>query len=108
MNLISNQTRREAQHAVAQKHRAIEPMTRFCHILQKEVTVLVDYPDYVSVRNKGKEADIYCEEIVECYRGNVRCRYSGISPSYTDPFVESAETAEEHAHVMASRQKNKK
>jgi len=68
------------------KAKALMPEERFCRLLRKRVTILVEYDDYRSHWNKGPEGTIYCENIVECYQNNVRCRYSGISPLYADPF----------------------
>ncbi len=69
------------------RQKALEPQKRRCYILNKDVTVLVEYPDYRDARRKGAEGAIYCENIIECYHNNVECRYSGISPLYPDPFV---------------------
>ncbi len=52
-----------------------------------EVTVLVEYPDYKGPHHKGPEGAIYCENIVPCYQADRRCRYSGISPLFPDPFL---------------------
>ena len=66
---------------------AIEPARRYCYILNKEITVCINYPDYIDSRRKGHEGEIYCENIIECYRKGVKCRHSGISQLYPDPFV---------------------
>lgn len=66
---------------------AIEPARRYCYILNKEITVCINYPDYIDFRRKGPEGEIYCENIIECYRKGVRCRHSGISQLYPDPFI---------------------
>lgn len=86
------------QQAVAYKQRAVEPEAKYCFIQHNSVTVLVDYPEYVNMRNKGPRGDVYCENIVDCFRNNVQCRYSGISPLYRDPFtpINDGEVAEEN------------
>ncbi len=70
----------------AKARQASKPEVRFCNIKQKKVTVLVNYPEYVDSRHKGRVGDVYCECILECYRDSVQCRYSGITPLYPDPF----------------------
>lgn len=72
--------------AVAVKQKALEPETRFCHILQKKVTVLKEYLDYKHRSCKGESGTIYCGNIIDCYQKNIKCKYSGISPLYPDPF----------------------
>ena len=68
------------------RKKALQPEERFCRILKKPVTVLVEYSDYRGPRQTGAEGAIYCSNIIECYQNNVPCRYSGISPLYPDPF----------------------
>lgn len=68
------------------KKKALEPVERFCHILKKKVTILVEYPEYKNPRYKGPEGAIYCSNIIECFHNNIQCKYSGISPLYPDPF----------------------
>lgn len=85
------------EEAVAQKQKALEPQCRHCYIQNKMVNILVEYPDYKGPHFKGPEGAIYCENIVECYQGNVKCRYSGLSPLYPDPFLEREVPAEETA-----------
>jgi len=75
------------QEAVEPKRKALEPHQRFCHILKKTVDILIEYPDYKNPSNKGKEGSIYCGNILPCYHNNIKCRYSGISPLYRDPFL---------------------
>lgn len=77
--------------AVQLKKKALEPQEKFCRILGKNVTVLVEYMDYKGACNKGEQGAIYCENIIDCYHNNIKCRYSGISPSYPDPFEEGIE-----------------
>lgn len=77
----------QQQEAAQLKQKALEPQCRHCHILDKEVNILVEYPDYKNPHYKGPEGAIYCENIIECYQNNVRCRYSGISPLFPDPFL---------------------
>jgi len=85
-----------AEEAQQLKQKALEPHVRECQILKKKVSILVEYTDYRSPHNKGPEGAIYCENIVNCYQNNVKCRYSGISPLYPDPFlVRNEEFAEE-------------
>ena len=76
-----------AEEAQQLKQKALEPHIRECQILKKKVSILVEYTDYRGPHNKGPEGAIYCENIVNCYQNNVRCRYSGISPLYPDPFA---------------------
>jgi hypothetical protein len=96
---------RKAKQAEAQqlKQKALEPQQRQCFIMKKKVNILVEYPDYKGPHFKGPEGAIYCENILECYQKDVRCRYSGISPLFPDPFlpreddepVEDRESSEE-------------
>lgn len=83
------------QQATELKQKALEPHTRRCHILDKDVNILVEYPDYKNPNHKGPEGAIYCENIIECFQNCVKCRYSGISPLYPDPFVPRPRSAEE-------------
>lgn len=87
-----NQKRQEAQ---ALRQKALEPSVRRCHILDIDVTVLVEYPDYKGPHHKGPEGELYCENIVACYQANRRCRYSGISPLFPDPFLPRERPEEE-------------
>ena len=70
----------------AVKHRAIAPQRRWCRITKQEVVIHIEYLDYVNQHCKGPEGNIYCENIISCYQKNVKCRYSGISPLYPNPF----------------------
>ena len=80
---------RKAKAAEAQelRQKALEPQERHCYIQKKKVNILVEYLDYKGPYDKGPDGAIYCENIVECYQKNVRCRYSGISPLFDDPFL---------------------
>jgi len=78
---------RREKRFVQLKQKALEPQHRFCALLKKKVCILVEYSDYKSFRYKGEQGTIYCENIIECYHKSMRCRYSGISPSYPDPLV---------------------
>ena len=80
----AGKTRQVAQ---AQRQKALAPQVKHCYILDRDVTVLVEYPDYRGPHNKGSEGAIYCENIVPCYQEDRRCRYSGISPLFPDPFL---------------------
>lgn len=81
-------TRNVQKHAQERlRAKALLPEERFCRIRRKRITVLVEYEDYRNPHNKGPEGTLYCESIVECYQENVQCRYSGLSPSYPDPFA---------------------
>ncbi len=84
----------KAKGRAAVKRHALEPAHRHCYITNREVTVNIDYPNYVDMKNKGPAGDIYCEHIVECYHKNVPCRYSGISRFYPDPFTPVASDME--------------
>ena len=84
MSYVLRQGRQEEAPALKQK--ALEPHSRRCKILHKQVSILVEYPDYKNPHVKGPEGAIYCENIIQCYQNNIRCRYSGISPLYPDPF----------------------
>jgi hypothetical protein len=75
--------------AVEQKRKALEPQERFCYILQKKVSVLVEYPNYKNPHMKGEEGSLYCSNIITCYHNDVKCRYSGISPLFRDPFLKT-------------------
>ena len=85
LSYVVRQARQEE--AVALKQKALEPQCRFCYIQRKDVNILVEYPDYKNPYAKGPEGAIYCENIVECYQQNIKCRYSGLSPLYDDPFL---------------------
>lgn len=80
---------RKAKEAQAQqlRQKALEPQQRYCFITKRDVNILVEYPDYKGPHFKGPEGEIFCEHILECYQNNVRCRWSGISPLFPDPFV---------------------
>lgn len=69
-----------------QRQIAQEPQERYCKLKEKKVQVLVVYPNYRNVYDKGEPVDIYCSEIINCYTERIPCRYSGISPLYPDPF----------------------
>lgn len=88
---------RRAKAAEAQelKQKALEPQERHCYIQKKKVNILVEYLDYNGPHDKGPEGAIYCENILECYQANVRCRYSGISPLFDDPFIPRGDEEEE-------------
>lgn len=90
---------RRAKAAEAQELRtkALEPQERHCYIQKKKVNILVEYLDYKDPWDKGPEGAIYCENIVECYQKNVRCRYSGISPLFDDPFIPRGDEDEEES-----------
>ena len=86
------------------KQKALEPQCRHCYIRKLEINILIEYPDYKSPNNKGPEGAIFCENIVECYQANIRCRYSGLSPLYPDPFLpreEEEEAAEEEGSELS-------
>jgi hypothetical protein len=68
------------------RRKALQPEERYCRILRKRVTILVEYMDYHTPHNRGAEGEIYCSNIIQCYQKNIQCRYSGISPLYPDPF----------------------
>lgn len=70
-----------------QKQKAMDPQIRHCYILDKDVHILIEYPDYKNKNVKGPEGEIFCSNILECFHNNVRCRWSGISPNYPDPFM---------------------
>lgn len=88
---------RKAKAAEAQelRQKALEPQERHCYIQKKKVNILVEYMDYKGPYDKGPEGAIYCENILECYQANVRCRYSGISPLFDDPFIPRGDEDEE-------------
>ncbi len=67
--------------------KALEPKRMFCTLINKKVTVLMEYDDYRNSRNKGASDTCYCENIIPCYGEGRKCRYSGISPLYPDPLV---------------------
>lgn len=90
---------RKAKQAEAHqlRQKALEPQQRYCYITKRDVNILVEYPDYKGPHFKGPEGEIYCEHILECYQNNVRCRWSGISPLFPDPFVPQAGAEAEEA-----------
>ena len=77
---------RQYQEARAERRLAQQPEERYCRIKDKKVTVIVVYPDYRNFYDKGEPGDMCCSNIIDCYSENVKCRYSGISPLYPDPF----------------------
>ncbi|MGM9999466.1 MAG: hypothetical protein ACI38Q_08805 [Candidatus Bruticola sp.] len=83
------------------RQRAVEPARRYCYITEREVTVCIDYPQYVSFRCKGPEGEIYCEHIVECYRKGVKCRHSGISQLYPDPFLPESSSGRSEKELIS-------
>lgn len=85
-HVTAGQQKRQ-QEAQALKQKALMPQVKRCYILDLDVTVLVEYPDYRGPHHKGEEGAIYCENIVPCYQANRNCRYSGISPLFADPFM---------------------
>ena len=95
LQYILRQAKPEEAHQLKQK--ALEPHVRECQILKQKVTILIEYPDYRGPHFKGPEGTIYCENIINCYQNNVKCRYSGISPLYPDPFVPRDEPREEES-----------
>jgi hypothetical protein len=88
---------RRAKAAEAQelRQKALEPQERYCYIQKMPVNILVEYLDYKGPQSKGPEGAIYCENILDCYQKNVRCRYSGISPLFDDPFLPRGDEEEE-------------
>ena len=95
----------QTQKAAAQqqlRRKALQPEERFCKILRKPVTILVEYMDYHSPMNKGGEGEIYCSNIIPCYQNNIQCRYSGISPLYPDPFEGVPRDVKEAARLFAA------
>lgn len=77
------------------KQKALEPQKRYCRNIQKPVTILIEYQDYKNYCSKGDSGTIYCENIIDCYRKNRECRYSGISPLYADPLISMKEAVGE-------------
>jgi hypothetical protein len=75
------------EEAVQLKQKALESHARHCNILDINVQILIEFPDYKNPNVKGPEGAIYCENIINCYQANRKCRYSGISPLYPDPFL---------------------
>ena len=69
------------------KVRALEPQKMLCLLINKEVSVLLEYSDYKNRNNKGAVGTVYCENIIDCFHNKRHCKYSGISPSYADPLV---------------------
>jgi len=82
-------TFQRAHHAHARqlKQKALEPHNRHCRILDFFVDILVEYSDYRHSRDKGPEGHVYCSNILNCYQRNIKCRWSGISMLYPDPFA---------------------
>ncbi len=73
-------------HARLQKKKALEPKRLHCKILDIDVNVLIEYWDYQDSYSKGYRVETYCENMTFCYYNNIKCRYSGISSLYPDPF----------------------
>lgn len=74
----------------ATRAKAMEPQIRHCYILDMDVNILIEYPEYKNPNVKGPPGEIFCSNILSCYHKNVPCRWSGISPHYPDPFNPSA------------------
>lgn len=102
LSYVVRQARQEE--AAALKQKALEPHCRFCYIQKKKVNILIEYSDYRGPHNKGPEGAIFCENIVECYQADVKCRYSGLSPLYPDPFLPRELPEEESPEEPSSEQ----
>ena len=98
-HILRKQKAAEAQEL---RQKALEPQERHCYIMKKKVNILVEYLDYKDPHDKGPEGAIYCENILECYQNNVRCRYSGISPLFDDPFIPRGDEDEEESDEEAA------
>lgn len=72
--------------AKKQMAKALEPKIMHCYILNIDVHILIEYPQYKNPNVKGPPGEIYCSNILNCFHNNVKCRWSGISPHYPDPF----------------------
>lgn len=68
------------------KRRAMEPKQLFCKILQKNVTVIIEHIDYKGSYYPSQVGEIFCSNILECYQNGIKCKYSGISKFFPDPF----------------------
>ncbi len=68
------------------KQRALEPQELFCKILQKKVIVVIEHLDYKGVYHPSVKGEIFCSNMLECYQNNIKCKYSGISKFFPDPF----------------------
>ena len=91
------------------KQKALEPHVRRCHITKRDVSILIEYDDYKGPHNKGPEGSIFCEHILECYQKDVRCKYSGISPLFDDPFLkrlEDEEAEEDQDELLDSQEES--
>lgn len=90
---IGRHKQREMKQELKQK--ALEPHIRRCYITKRDVSILIEYDDYKGPHNKGPEGSVFCEHILECYQKDVRCKYSGISPLFADPFLKREEDDED-------------
>lgn len=82
----NRQQKHNAMQAKMQRAKAMEPMIRHCFIMDLDVHILVEYPEYKNPNYKGPAGEIYCSNILHCFHNDVKCRWSGISPHYPDPF----------------------
>ena len=95
------------------KYKALEPKEAFCKILNKKITIVVEYLDYKGPYVKSEKGEIFCSNMVECYYENIKCKYSGISKFYPDPleknfndeFYENYVGPEEFKRILKLRQK---
>ncbi len=77
--------RRKAQQK-HQQRKAIQPREMFCKILQKPVVMVIEYLDYKGSPYWHSNYQAFCSNMVFCYNNNIKCKYSGISAFYPDPF----------------------
>lgn len=68
------------------KQKALEPKQLLCKILQKKVTILVEYLDYKGKYHPSEIGEIFCSNMLQCYQNKIKCKYSGISKFFPDPF----------------------
>lgn len=71
---------------VEHRKRALEAKELICKILQKKVTVMIEYLDYKSIYDYSQTSELFCSNMLECYQNNIKCKYSGISKFFPDPF----------------------
>ncbi|MGC8815530.1 MAG: hypothetical protein ACP5O4_04955 [bacterium] len=95
------------------KYKALEPKEAFCKILNKKITIVVEYLDYRGAHIKSEIGEIFCSNMLECYYENIKCKYSGISKFYPDPleknfndeFYENYVGYEEFKRILKLREK---
>ena len=73
-------------HNLEAKQKALEPKQLFCKIIQQNVTVIIEHWNYKGKGYPSEIGEIFCSNILDCYQNGIKCKYSGISKFFPDPF----------------------